>query len=111
MAEATQEKQVEQSEQLKELNTSLTAITQQLVISNSLDGDTKKEFQKANQGILEAILRSNVLAETGDNDDDKSEAKSGKTEGSRWKNLLGHFKISNVKVLPILSLVPKIRQF
>ena len=91
MAEATQEKQVEQSEQLKELNTSLTAITQQLVISNSLDGDTKKEFQKANQGILEAILRSNVLAETGDNDDDKSEAKSGKTEGSRWKNLLGHF--------------------
>ncbi len=94
MADATQEKQVEQSEQLKELKTSLTAITQQLVISNSLDGDTKKEFQKANQGLLEAILQSNVLAETSEKGDltgAKGDIKSEKAEGSRWKKLLGHF--------------------
>ena len=42
MAEATEEKQVEQSEQLKGVKSSLSDIVQQLLISNTAEGSTKE---------------------------------------------------------------------
>jgi len=96
MAEATQEKQVEQSEQLKELKTSLddklTAITQQLQISNSQPGPTKDEFMRANTDTIKAILEGHKKnADAVDDGADEAAADEDEKTGF-WGRLLGHFK-------------------
>jgi hypothetical protein len=88
--QATREKQIEQSELLKELKPSLTAITQQLMIANAADSESKTEFQKANQLQLEAILALKKIGEEAEDSGDADEDAE-KDEKSRWKKLLMHF--------------------
>ena len=85
--EAKEEKQVEQIEQLKGMKSSLTAITQQLMLTNSSDSSFKEEFQKANSSVLQAILEGNKFEKTTEVGLGQEETK----DESRWKGLLGHF--------------------
>ena len=65
----------------------LTAIVQQLQISNSAEGSTKDQFMKANEDILNALLVSNVLAEEAE---DNAQAEE-KTSQSVWNKMLNIF--------------------
>ena len=65
MAEATQEGQVHQSEQLdslkQQLGKDLTSVIQQLMLTNASDSNFKDEFKDANSKILQQVLEGNKL--------------------------------------------------
>ena len=91
MAEATQEGQVHQSEQLdalkNQMGKDLTAVIQQLMLTNASDSSFKAEFQDANSKILQEVLEGNKLGKQAILGDNKGES----AESGRWKKLLGHF--------------------
>ena len=91
MAEATQEGQVHQSEQLdslkQQLGKDLTSVIQQLMLTNASDSTFKDEFKDANSKILQQVLEGNKLGKEAILGDNKGEVK----EESRWGKLLGHF--------------------